>query len=102
MCFYHPPVSFNICPDVYRSAGHGRLVLLALERPWRRFSDLHGDVGIQRILLDLNQPVGQRADAVLLHGVFRVLDFIEPAGGEGGGGWQRRWGRRKSGLKGHF
>lgn len=86
MCFYHPPVSFNICPDVYRSAGHGRLVLLALERPWRRFSDLHGDVGIQRILLDLNQPVGQRADAVLLHGVFRVLDFIEPAGGEGGGG----------------
>lgn len=58
-------------------------VLLALEWPWRRFPDLHGDVCVQRILLDLNQPVGQRADAVLLHGVLRVLDFIEPAGGGG-------------------
>lgn len=70
-------------------AGHPRLFLLALERPRRWFSDLHGDVCVQRILLDLNQPVGQRADAVLLHGVLRVLDFIEPVGGG------QRWGDRK-------
>lgn len=58
--------------------------LLALERPRRWFPDLHGDVCVEGILLDLNQPVGQRADAVLLHGVLGVLDFIEPAGGKEG------------------
>lgn len=29
----------------------------------------------------MNQSVGQRADAVFLHCVLGVLDFIEPAGG---------------------
>lgn len=58
--------------------------LLALERPRWWFPDLHGDVCVEGILLDLNQPVGQRADAVLLHGVLGVLDFIEPAGGKEG------------------
>lgn len=57
---------------------------LALEWPRRWFPDLHGDVCVEGILLDLNQPVGQGADAVLLHGVLGVLDFIEPARGKEG------------------
>lgn len=58
--------------------------LLALELPRRWFPNLHRDVGVEGILLDLNQPIGQRADAVLLHGVLGVLDFIEPVGGKEG------------------
>ena len=85
VCFSYPPKSLNICPDGYGHARHPRLFLLALERPRWWFSDLHGDVCVQGILLDLNQPVGQRADAILLHGVLCVLDFTEPAGGGGGG-----------------
>lgn len=80
---------------MFGPAGRPRLFRLALERPRRWFSDLHGDVSVERILLDLNRPVGQRADAVLLHGVLRVLDFIEPAGGGGG----KVAGQKKSGLK---
>lgn len=72
-------LSLSIFPDICGPAG--LFFLLAFERPRRWFSDLHGDVCVQGILLDLNQPVGQRADAVLLHGVLGVLDFIEPAGG---------------------
>lgn len=59
-----------------------RFFLLAFEWPRWWFSNLHRDVCVQGILLDLNQPVGQRADAVLLHGVLGVLDFIEPEGGK--------------------
>lgn len=83
---------------MFGPAGRTRLFRLALERPRRWFSDLHGDVSVERILLDLNRPVGQRADAVLLHGVLRVLDFIEPAGGGGGkgGGTEKKW------IEGHL
>lgn len=84
---------------MFGPAGRPRLLRLALERPRRWFSDLHGDVSVERILLDLNRPVGQRADAVLLHGVLRVLDFIEPAGGGGEGGEAKVAGQKRSGLK---
>lgn len=53
---------------------------LALEWSRRWFADFHGDVCVQRVPLDMNQSVGQRADAVLLHRVLCVLDFIKPAG----------------------
>lgn len=52
---------------------------LALERPGRWFADLHRDICVQRVPLDLNQSVGERADAVLLHRVLRVLYFIKSA-----------------------
>lgn len=54
--------------------------LLALNGPRWWLADLHGDVRVQRILLDLNQSVGQRADAVLLHCVLGVLYFVESNG----------------------
>lgn len=53
---------------------------LALKRPGRWFADLHGDICVQRVPFHLNQSVGQRADAVLLHRVLRVLYFIKSAG----------------------
>lgn len=52
---------------------------LALEWPGRWFADLHRDICVQRVPLDLNQSVGERADAVLLHRVLRVLYFIKSA-----------------------
>lgn len=51
---------------------------LAFEGPRWRLADLHRNVCVQRILLDLNQFVGQGADAVLLHCVLCVLYFVEP------------------------
>lgn len=54
--------------------------LLALNGPRWWLADLHGDVCVQRILLDLNQSVGQRADAVLLHCVLGVLYFVKSNG----------------------
>lgn len=54
----------------------------ASDRPRRRFADLHGDIRVERVPLYLNLPVGQRADAVLLHRVLRVLYLIEPGGRE--------------------
>lgn len=56
---------------------------LALYGSRRRLANLHGDVCVQGIPLDLNHPVGQRADAVLLHRVLCVLDLIEPNGRSG-------------------
>ena len=64
---------------------------LALERPGRWFADLHGDICVQRVPLDLNHSVGQRADAVLLHRVLRVLYFIKS------GGWQTKRRRERGG-----
>ena len=97
----------HICPDVWGYASSpfpsnkissSRLLpssssrlSLALERPGRWFSDLHGDICVQRVPLDLNHSVGQRADAVLLHRVLRVLYFIES------GGWQTKRLRERGG-----
>lgn len=50
---------------------------LALERPRRWFADLHRDICVERVSLDLKHSVGQWADAVLLHCVLRVLYFIK-------------------------
>lgn len=55
-------------------------LLLALEWPGWWLSDFHWDICVQRVLLDMNQSVGQRADAVFLHCVLGVLDFIKSAG----------------------
>lgn len=70
---------------------------LALERPGRWFADFHRDICVQRIPLDLNQSVGQRADAILLHRVLCVLYFIKSAGQKAQKG-RERWER---GVKRH-
>lgn len=62
---------------------------LALKRSGRWFADLHRDVCVQRVPLDLNQSVGQRADAVLLHRVLCVLYFIKS------GGWKTKKERKR-------
>lgn len=61
-----PPVSVNQPP-----------LSLTFERPGRWFADLHRDIRVQRVPFDLNQSVGQRADAVLLHRVLCVLYFVK-------------------------
>lgn len=55
---------------------------LTFDGPRGRLADLHGDVCVQRIPLDLQQLVGQGADAVLLHRVLCVLNFVESCGRE--------------------
>lgn len=75
-------------------------LLLALERPRWWLSDLHWDIRVQRVLLNVNQSVGQRADAVFLHCVLGVLDFIKPAGWWGERGWrgkENEMGRQEKG-----
>lgn len=53
------------------------LLALAFDGSGWRLADLHGDVRVERVLLYFNQFVGQGADAVLLHRVLCVLDFVE-------------------------
>lgn len=53
---------------------------LTFDGPGRWLADLHGDVCVQRKPLDLKQLVSQGADAVLLHRVLCVLDFVESDG----------------------
>lgn len=62
-----PPLLLLLCHSLF----------LALNRPRWRFADLHGDICVERVPLDLNHSVGQRTDAVLFHCVLRVLNFIE-------------------------
>lgn len=79
------------------SACHHHHPLLTLEGPRRWFADLHRNVCVQRIPLDLNQSVGQRADAVLLHCVLCVLNFIKSDRGEEGskeGERKGKWGKQ--------
>lgn len=100
------PTSGALLPNFLPSS-----LLLALERPGWWLSDLHWDIRVQRVLLDANQSVGQRTDAVFLHCVLGVLDFIKPAGwwGSEDGGVKRmegrngatskRWSQKKSDVR---
>ena len=83
-----PSLHISKCTSLPSSSFSSLSFPLTFDGPRWWLADLHRDVCVERILLDFNQPVGQGADAVLLHCVLCVLYFVESNG-------EKRWKERE-------